>query len=73
MERKMHCAPQPKGNDSPKVSEAGKNSKSTTYQQQDKVTSLEVTKHSQGSSVSKINSDSRCAILTFLSVEPDGT
>ncbi|XP_058779403.1 uncharacterized protein LOC131653313 isoform X2 [Vicia villosa] len=69
----MHCAPQPKGNDSPKVSEAGKNSKSTTYQQQDKVTSLEVTKHSQGSSVSKINSDSRCAILTFLSVEPDGT
>ncbi|KAL5081260.1 hypothetical protein RYX36_009681 [Vicia faba] len=73
MERKMHCAPQPKGNDSPKVSEAGKNSQSTTYQQQDKVTSLEVTKHSQGSSVSKINSDSRCAILTFLSVETDGT
>ncbi|XP_050917452.1 uncharacterized protein LOC127132538 isoform X1 [Lathyrus oleraceus] len=72
-ERKMHCAPQPKGNDSPKVSEAGKNSKSTTYPQQDKVTSLEVAKHSQGSSVSKINSDSRCAILTFLSVEPDGT
>lgn len=40
----MHCAPQPKGNDSPKVSEAGKNSKSTTYPQQDKVTSLEVAK-----------------------------
>ncbi|PNY06865.1 hypothetical protein L195_g003345 [Trifolium pratense] len=69
----MRCRPQTKGNDSPKVSEAGKNSKSTTYQQQNKVTSLDVAKHSQGSSVSSINSDSRCAILTFISCEPDGT
>ncbi|WJX66949.1 hypothetical protein P8452_51453 [Trifolium repens] len=69
----MRCRPQTKGNDSPKVSEAGKNCKSTTYQQKNKVTSLDVAKHSQGSSVSSINSDSRCAILTFISCEPDGT
>lgn len=74
MARKMRCAPQSKGKDSPKVSEAGKNSKSTTNQQHNKVTTLDLAKHSeQGSSVSTINSDSRLAILTFLSFEPDGT
>jgi len=39
----MHCAPQEIGNDSPKVSEARKDSVSTIYQQQHKFTSLEVT------------------------------
>jgi len=39
----MHCAPQEIGNDSPKVSEARKDSLSTIYQQQNKFTSLEVT------------------------------
>jgi len=39
----MHCAPQEIGNDSPKVSEARKDSISTVYQQQNKLTSLEVT------------------------------
>jgi hypothetical protein len=42
--RKMCCRPQTKGNDSPKVSEAEKNCKSTTYQQKNKVTSLDVAK-----------------------------
>jgi hypothetical protein len=40
----MRCRPQTKGNDSPKVSEEGKNCKSTTYQQKNKVTSLDVAK-----------------------------
>ncbi|XP_027924697.1 uncharacterized protein LOC114182118 isoform X2 [Vigna unguiculata] len=65
----MHCAPQEIGNDSPKVSEARKDSVSTIYQQQHKFTSLE---GSQESSLSRINSDSRCAIISF-NFEPDGT
>ncbi|KAH1207159.1 hypothetical protein GmHk_16G047404 [Glycine max] len=68
--RKMHCAPQEIGNDSPKVSEARKDSISTVYQQQNKLTSLE---DCQESSLLKINTDSRCAILPIFSFEPDGT
>ncbi|TKY44933.1 hypothetical protein E2542_SST31216 [Spatholobus suberectus] len=56
MARKMHCALQEIGNDSPKVSEARKDSISTIYQQQNKFTSFE---DCQESSLSKINSDSR--------------
>lgn len=40
----MRCAPQSKGKDSPKVSEAGKNSKSTTNQEHNKVTTLDLAK-----------------------------
>ncbi|KAK6645729.1 hypothetical protein PHAVU_L001671 [Phaseolus vulgaris] len=69
MARKMHCAPQEIGNDSPKVSEARKDSLSTIYQQQNKFSSLE---GCQESSLSRINSDSRCAIISF-NFEPDGT
>ena len=69
----MHCGPQAECNDSPKVSEAEKNSTSTTNQQQNKVTSLDITKHCQESSLSRTDSDSRYAILSFLNVEPDGS
>ncbi|XP_022639909.1 uncharacterized protein LOC106775098 isoform X2 [Vigna radiata var. radiata] len=65
----MPCAPQEIGNDNPKVSEARKDSVSTIYQQQHKFTSLE---GCQESSLSRINSDSRCAIISF-NFEPDGT
>ncbi|CAJ1952305.1 unnamed protein product [Sphenostylis stenocarpa] len=68
--RKMHCAPQEIGNDSPNVSEARKDSISTIYQQQNRFTSLE---GCQESSLSRTNSDSRCAIISFLNFEPDGT
>ncbi|CAL0322315.1 unnamed protein product [Lupinus luteus] len=70
MARKMHCAPQEIGNDSPKVSEAGKDSTSTIYQQQNKHTSLE---NCEESSLSRINSGSRCAVISLLNFEPDGT
>ncbi|KAK2437391.1 iron regulated [Trifolium repens] len=70
--RKMCCRPQTKGNDSPKVSEAEKNCKSTTYQQKNKVTSLDVAKHSQGSSVSSINSDSSFGTLMTTTLEWEG-
>ncbi|OIW03569.1 hypothetical protein TanjilG_30989 [Lupinus angustifolius] len=66
----MHCAPQEIDNDSPKVSEAGKDSTSTIYQQQNKRTSLE---NCEESSLSRINSGSRCAVISFLNFEPDGT
>ncbi|KAE9588310.1 hypothetical protein Lal_00002723 [Lupinus albus] len=70
MARKMRCALQGIGNDSPKVSEAGKDSISTLYQQQNKLASLEVC---EGSSLSRINSGNRCAVISFLNFEPDGT
>ncbi|CAL0332628.1 unnamed protein product [Lupinus luteus] len=70
MARKMPCAVQVIGNDSPKVSEAGKDCISTIYQQQNKVTSLE---NSEESSLSRINSGSRCAVISFLSFERDRT
>ncbi|KAE9600180.1 hypothetical protein Lal_00046305 [Lupinus albus] len=70
MARKMLCAPQDIGNDSPKVSEAGKDSTSTIYQQQNKHTSLE---NCEESSLSRIKSGSRCAVISFLNFEPDGT
>ncbi|OIW12004.1 hypothetical protein TanjilG_16115 [Lupinus angustifolius] len=66
----MPCALQAIGNDSLKVSEAGKDSVSTIYQQQNKLTSLE---NCEESSVSRINSGSRCAVISFLSFERDGT
>ncbi|XP_017440175.1 uncharacterized protein LOC108345862 isoform X2 [Vigna angularis] len=65
----MPCAPQETGNDSPKVSEARKDSVSTIYQEQHKFTSLE---GCQESSLSRINLDNRCAIISF-NFEPDGT
>lgn len=40
----MHCTLQTEDNNSPKVSEAGKDSTSTIHQQENKSTSLEVTK-----------------------------
>ncbi|CAL0323879.1 unnamed protein product [Lupinus luteus] len=70
MARKMHCALQEIGNDSPKVSEARKDSISTLYQQQNKLASSEVC---EGSSVSRTNSGSRCAVVSFLNFQPDGT
>ncbi|XP_061347995.1 uncharacterized protein LOC133293440 [Gastrolobium bilobum] len=76
MARKMRCAPQKKGNDSSKVSEARKDSISTIRQQQNKITSLEDCKESSLSTItsdtSTSTSPSRCAILTFLNVDPDG-
>ncbi|RDX71189.1 hypothetical protein CR513_49501, partial [Mucuna pruriens] len=68
--RKMHCTLQEIGNDSPKVSEAKKDSISSIYQQQNKLTSLE---DCQDSSLSRINSDSRCAIISFFNLVPDGS
>ena len=41
--RKMRCAPQEIGNNNPEVLEARKDSIPTIYQQQNKLTSLEVT------------------------------
>ncbi|XP_057446656.1 uncharacterized protein LOC130738608 isoform X2 [Lotus japonicus] len=76
----MHCGLQKIGNDSSKVSEAGKEVSepgkdvSTSYQQRNKSTSLEITKDCEESSVSRIHSDSRCAtaILTIYNIGPDG-
>ncbi|KAE9586128.1 hypothetical protein Lalb_Chr24g0398601 [Lupinus albus] len=70
MARKMPCALQAIGNDSLKVSKAGKDSISTIYQQQNKLTSFE---NCEESSVSRSNSSSRCAVISFLSFERDGT
>ncbi|KAL2334374.1 hypothetical protein Fmac_015587 [Flemingia macrophylla] len=66
MSRKMHCALQGKGNDSPKVSEERKESISTNQQQN------KFAEDCQESSHSKTNSDSRCAIISILFGENDG-
>ncbi|XP_019436800.1 PREDICTED: uncharacterized protein LOC109343113 isoform X1 [Lupinus angustifolius] len=70
MARKMHCALQGIGNDTPKGSEAVKDSISTLYQQQNNLASSKVCERS---SLSRTNSGSRCAVVSFLNFEPDGT
>ncbi|XP_048330177.2 uncharacterized protein LOC107419732 isoform X2 [Ziziphus jujuba] len=69
-QQKMHCALQTASSGTPEISDSGSSSLACIFQEQNNLSaSLE---DCDVSSLSWRNSEHRCSVITFLSVQPDG-